>query len=168
MDNGRKAIIMGVGIFITILIITTAILILNIGNKAATDVSDQLLKVSKSVQDEMKIYDTMTIGAEDAISLINKYNDTSLIVIKASDGFYRNGGVWALTNTKTNIKQAGNHYYRVVPLTSDSFLMNTYGSFSFFTFNPLPIIDKINRKGSYTVYLVKENNEVYGLCFIPV
>ena len=85
MDNAQKAIMIGVGLFIAIIIISAVLLITNMGSnlikKSTTDIG---LMTDDLANQIVKDYDAKTITAAEARNLIGKYyssNEISIIFV---------------------------------------------------------------------------------------
>ncbi|MBR6613881.1 MAG: hypothetical protein IKK84_03850, partial [Clostridia bacterium] len=62
MDNAQKAIMIGVGLFITIIIISSVLLISNMGTNLITSAQSQLSGITKGLQNQITAaYDGKTL-----------------------------------------------------------------------------------------------------------
>lgn len=82
MDNAQKAIMIGVGLFIAIIIISAVLLITNMGSnmikKSTTDLGTLTDDLANQI---VKDYDAKVISGTEALTLVNKYyisNDVSI------------------------------------------------------------------------------------------
>lgn len=74
MDNAQKAIMIGVGLFITIIIISAVLLITNMGSSTINKSATELGTISDSTQNQIiKDYDGKMISSTEALELIKKY-----------------------------------------------------------------------------------------------
>lgn len=84
MDNAQKAIMIGVGLFITIIIISVVLLITNLGTGMVDDARENLGNMSASLQNTLtSSYDNKTVTGSDVQSLYTQYkeSDAMLLVI---------------------------------------------------------------------------------------
>ena len=64
MDNAQKAIMIGVGLFITIIIISAVLLITNLGTGLINNAQGQLSSISKALQNQItSSFDGRTLTA---------------------------------------------------------------------------------------------------------
>lgn len=82
MDNAQKAIMIGVGLFITIIIIAAVMAITGMGQKIMTQGSSQVGNLSSQLQQQLTSdYDNVTLTGADVVNGIQKYyNDKDLVV----------------------------------------------------------------------------------------
>ena len=92
MDNAQKAIMIGVGLFITIIIISAVLLITNIGTGLITDAQGQLSNISAALQNQVtQAYDGKTMTGADVVAAWTQYQNSEmslLLVTKGNDEAY--------------------------------------------------------------------------------
>ena len=89
MDNAQKAIMIGVGLFITIIIISVVLLITNLGTGMVDDARDNLGNMSASLTNTLiSSYDYKAVSGADIQSLYVQYKDSDemLLVIEDNAG----------------------------------------------------------------------------------
>lgn len=89
MDNAQKAIMIGVGLFITIIIISVVLLITNLGTGMVDDARDNLGNMSASLTNTLiSSYDYKAVSGADIQSLYVQYKDSDemLLVIENNVG----------------------------------------------------------------------------------
>ena len=95
MDNAQKAIMIGVGLFITIIIISAVLLITNLGTGLINNAQGQLSNISSAVQSQITgSYDGKTMTGNDVISAVQQYqnsNDISVRIVVSKDDQYQTG-----------------------------------------------------------------------------
>jgi len=98
MDNAQKAIMIGVGLFITIIIISAVLLITNIGTGLITGAQGQLSSISTALQNQItQAYDGKTMTGADVISAWTQYANSDMsVVLKTKGGTYAKTGMYAL------------------------------------------------------------------------
>ena len=83
MDNAQKAIMIGVGLFITIIIISAVLLITNLGTGLINNVQGQLSNISAAVQSQITgSYDGKTMTGNDVISAVQQYQNSNDISVR--------------------------------------------------------------------------------------
>jgi len=76
MENGQKAIMIGVGVFIVVLIISVVIVIVNLGTSTASKSSEKVSGISKSLEQKLvTMYDNKMLSGTDVLYAIETYNE---------------------------------------------------------------------------------------------
>jgi len=107
MDNAQKAIMIGVGLFITIIIISAVLLITNLGTGLINNAQGQMSNISTAVQSQITgSYDGKIMTGSDVISAVQLYqnsNDISvrIVVSEGATGKQYQTGKYAVTLTDT-------------------------------------------------------------------
>lgn len=95
MDNAQKAIMIGVGLFITIIIISAVLLITNLGTGLINNAQGQLSNISSAVQSQItSSYDGKTMTGNDVISAVQQYqnsNDISVRIVVSESKQFQTG-----------------------------------------------------------------------------
>lgn len=89
MDNAQKAIMIGVGLFITIIIIAAVMLITGMGQDMLTSGQQQVSNISSSLQAQITSdFDGTTVTGAQVISAVKRYytDETMVISVKATSG----------------------------------------------------------------------------------
>lgn len=109
MDNAQKAIMIGVGLFITIIIISAVLLITNLGTGLINNAQGQMSNISTAVQNQITgSYDGKIMTGSDVISAVQLYQNSNDISIRiavsgASEGQFQTGK-YAVKLENTTIK----------------------------------------------------------------
>jgi len=92
MENGQKAIMIGVGVFITILIISIVILITNLGTGMSERGATKIGKINSSLEKQIiSQYENQTVTGQDVVFAIeNYYGDLNGIIYTIK----KNGNSW--------------------------------------------------------------------------
>ena len=108
MDNAQKAIMIGVGLFITIIIISAVLLITNLGTNLVTNAQGQLSSISKSLQNQVTAaYDGKTMTGAEVIAAVQQYENSEMsIVIHAGTADYLTGKYALSSASMTSDKAA--------------------------------------------------------------
>ncbi len=118
MDNAQKAIVVGVALFITIIIVAAVMLITGIGTNLLNKGTDKASNVAAQLdQTELEQYDNTTMSGALVVSAIKKYNTDSNIVVVVKTG--TSGTNYKVTSSRkfsestVNINhQSGTTYYK--------------------------------------------------------
>ena len=82
MDNAQKAIMIGVGLFITIIIISAVLLITNIGTGMVNSSREQLSGISKGLQNQVtSAYDGKTMTGSEVIAAFTMYESSEMSIV---------------------------------------------------------------------------------------
>lgn len=82
MDNAQKAIMIGVGLFITIIIISAVLLITNLGTNLVTNAQGQLSNISKSLQNQVTAaYDGKTMTGAEVVAAVQQYENSEMSIV---------------------------------------------------------------------------------------
>lgn len=108
MDNAQKAIMIGVGLFITIIIIAAVMLITGMGQNLLNKGQDQVSGISESLMNDLVAqYDDKTMSGSQvrtaAVQLINR-NDSTISVYIGGDQETNKVASTSDVNTKTKGK----------------------------------------------------------------
>lgn len=87
MDNAQKAIMIGVGLFITIIIIAAVMLITGMGQNLLNKGTDKVSGISSQLDmTELEAYDNTKVTGAQVSSVVKKYwNDANIIVYVGSN-----------------------------------------------------------------------------------
>ncbi len=82
MDNAQKAIMIGVGLFITILVIAAVMTITNLGINVVDQGKSQVTNLSASMQQQLVAdYDGTTLTGQEVLDGIQKYYKSDNVVV---------------------------------------------------------------------------------------
>ena len=108
MDNAQKAIMIGVGLFITIIIISAVLLIVNLGTGLVDDATAELRTMSSSLQNQiLQSYDNKTLtGVQVRIAIQQYLRSSDMVVVllgSTTSGATTTQGITATVGTPRNI-----------------------------------------------------------------
>lgn len=88
MDNAQKAIMIGVGLFITIIVIAAVMMITGMGNNLIKDSEKEVINISKALQAQLTSeYDGNTnLNGSQVIAAVNKYYNNDELKEVSVDG----------------------------------------------------------------------------------
>lgn len=152
MDNAQKAIMIGVGLFITIIIIAAVMLITGMGQDMLNQGTQQLSQMSAQLQKQLtQDYDGTTMTGAQVLAAVKKYHgDANMAIIVNNNGNPQQAGGLAATHKN----------YAVSELVANG--------------NVTPIADFSNRTkantyivttAQYNANLLKQNDAVVGIIF---
>lgn len=100
MENAQKAIMIGVGLFITIIVIAAVMLITGLGQDMLTKGTDQTNAISSSLQDQITSdYDGSTITGSQVGAAIKRFYTTENLGLAVANGTtFTNYGTVAIAN----------------------------------------------------------------------
>lgn len=76
MDNAQKAIMIGVGLFITIIIISVVLLITNLGTGIANEAAENVRTTTSTMKQQMILaYDGKTVTKNEVVASWNSYGE---------------------------------------------------------------------------------------------
>ena len=104
MDNAQKAIMIGVGLFITIIIISSVLLISNMGTNLITSAQSQLSGITKGLQNQITAaYDGKTLTGAEVIAAFQQYESSDMSIVVKVGTNYGYTGKYKLDSTKIQI-----------------------------------------------------------------
>ena len=180
MDNAQKAIMIGVGLFITIIIISAVLLVVNLGTGLVDDATSELGLMSTTLQNQiLQNYDGKIISGTQVRAATSQYaNDTALCIVV----FNKVGTVTGMTGyapLKSTITSAiagniGNSNVSV-SATAATDLYDTWGTTSGSSsivktsasdFSNSTLASYINTSKNYKASVVRNGNDaIIGIAF---
>lgn len=155
MDNAQKAIMIGVGLFITIIIIAAVMVIVNMGQGLVNQGTQEVSKLSSEMQRSMtQEYDNKTKTGAEVLAAVKKYYndpDRVIIVVNKSSTPVQAGGLYA-TYSRGNI--SGN-------ITENKANLAAISSFSDITNSDNYIVPTARYKSK----VLTQNDAVVGIVF---
>ena len=111
MDNAQKAIMIGVGLFITIIIISAVLLIVNLGTGLVDDATGELGTMSTSLQNQiLQSYDNKTLSGVQVRSAIQQYMTSTDMTVVLMQGTNIAATVGAKKFNDTAVTKSGEFY----------------------------------------------------------
>ncbi len=160
MDNAQKAIMIGVGLFITIIIIAAVMLITGMGQDLINNSTNQVSNISSSLQAQLTSqYDETTLTGSQVIAAIKANNTTEGMVIAVNNGSATtqygmsivDGSVTYNTSGSTTVsKIKENSAKTAVGKLTDANSSSTY----------------VAATSKYSAHLIKISDSVVGLYFV--
>lgn len=153
MDNAQKAIMIGVGLFITIIIIAAVMLITGMGQDLIHQGTSQLSQMSAQLQKQLtQDYDGTTMTGAQVLAAIKKYHgDANMAITVNNNNSDINAGGLKAT--------AGDDY--VVSKLEENTEVEPLANFS----NKTKSETNIVTTAQYTANLLKQNDAVVGIIF---
>ena len=176
MDNAQKAIMIGVGLFITIIIISAVLLIVNLGTGLVDDATSELGTMSTSLQNQiLQSYDNKTLSGVQVRSAIQQYmtaSDMTVVLLSTDADDGAAGQIAATVGAKklASVTKSGENY----TVASDAYTTanGTYHKTSMNDFNNIANAGSgiyINTSRNYKSYVLKVANTdtIVGIVFAP-
>ena len=123
MDNAQKAIMIGVGLFITIIIIAAVMLITGMGQDMLVEGQQQVSNISSSLQAQLTAdFDESTVTGAQVITAIKRYykDETMVLIVKNGSTVTNYGKVTATVSND----------YTTTSVTSSSYTPTGVGALS--------------------------------------
>lgn len=158
MDNAQKAIMIGVGLFITIIIIAAVMLITGMGQNLLNKGSNKVAAISGQLDmTELEAFDGTVVNGSQVLSTIKKYwTDENIIVYVGNTCTTYNNTSTAPNSTNKGVLPSGT---TIAP--NDSHSTDTIGSY-----NSTATGDKaIGTSTRYDAYLIRINDSAVGIYF---
>ena len=175
MDNAQKAIMIGVGLFITIIIISAVLLITNLGTGLIGDAQSQLGNISTSLQNQiLQSYDGKVMSGTEVLAAARQYENSTEITVTicnfaqsgtlADDTNTLTSGVLYLGAAKVNVNPNQIGVVGGIETTTDS------SAFASANGKYTDVAGALNTRGTYRCSYVTEKitNNVIGIAFIQV
>lgn len=166
MDNAQKAIMIGVGLFITIIIISVVLLITNLGTSMTDEATSNLGNMSASLQNQLKSqYDNKVVSGAEVKSLFSQYegNESFLFVFEIDQGtlgehdethlYYNDNGFVASAGVGL-VKNAGEMFVRFDTTGTNATGISNYAG---------NLQAGISSAAQYNTYLIYEGSSVIGV-----
>lgn len=155
MDNAQKAIMIGVGLFITIIIIAAVMLITGMGQDMLNQGTQQLSQMSAQLQKQLtQDYDGTTMTGAQVLAAVKKYHgDANMaIMVENGKGPVDAGGIAGTVDSNTYVLSSWNKNY-TGPAKLADFSDRQNESYCIVT------------TAKYEANLIKQNDLVVGLYF---
>lgn len=175
MDNAQKAIMIGVGLFITIIIISAVLLITNLGTDLINNARNQMSNISKSLQNQVtSAFDGKTVTGSEVIAACQQYENSDQLSVKiiVSDDKSFQTGKYAvnLVNERPTSAQAGGVIVTYKKNSSDT-TTTAYVDLNNTTRNTLSQIQAtggVSGTQTYYSYVMKDQDSdtVMGVLFV--
>ena len=175
MDNAQKAIMIGVGLFITIIIISAVLLITNLGTGLIIDAQSQLGNISTSLQNTiLQSYDGKVMSGTEVLAAARQYENSTEITVTICN-FAQSGNLAANSEGVTGVLYLGSAAVDVNPneigLTGGITTTTATEDVSDDNMdNYTDVADVLNTRGTYRCSYVMEQitNNVIGIAFIQL
>lgn len=168
MDNAQKAIMIGVGLFITIIIIAAVMLITGIGQNLTQSGTEQINNMATSLQNQLTSqFDNVDMMGSAVLTAIQRYySDDNMVILvnNTSNQFDKFTILNAGTYTPKSNKFENKDSYINLPDGMEATTAAGRPSLSTFS-NASNKTNRIVTTAKYKVRLVKINDGVCGIAF---
>lgn len=174
MDNAQKAIMIGVGLFITIIIISAVLLITNLGTDLVNNARAKLANISTALQNQvLQAFDGEVMSGTEVLSAVQQYqNDEISIMIvagTASESIFRTG------KYEFTVGDNAEHYTQTlaggIKTTNDEYKeLGSEGAAAKIALSDMQGTKGVSATQSYRSYVVKDQHTdtVMGILFVRV
>lgn len=162
MDNAQKAIMIGVGLFITIIIIAAVMLITGMGQDMINSSTSQVSNISSSLQAQLTSqYDETVLTGSQVISAVKANNTTEGMVIVVDNG----SGTTGITNYGRSVVD-GNFSnaaagYKIAPKIKENSSQTAIGKLT----DANSSSTYVPSTGKFNAHLIKISDTVVGIYF---
>ena len=160
MDNAQKAIMIGVGLFITIIIIAAVMLITGMGQNLLNKGSDKVSGISSQLDmTELEAYDNTKVIGSQVSSVVKKYWNDANIIVYVDDN--------CTTSTGLGGKPSLNSEKTKAVTTADKIQDNSdHKSQSLSDYTSSTGTKSISTSARYKAYLIQANDNTVGVYFV--
>lgn len=177
MDNAQKAIMIGVGLFITIIIISAVLLIVNLGTGLVDDATAELSTMSSSLQNQiLQSYDNKVLSGVQVRSAVQQYLRSTDMVVALLGTVNNNTGIVATVGNTDNVTavslENGREFFEVdaTLYTTDNNASGCHKT-SMTDFNAISNAgaEYIEPSSTYTSYVLRVSgtDTIVGIVFVP-
>ena len=179
MDNAQKAIMIGVGLFITIIIISAVLLIVNLGTGLVDDATAELSTMSSSLQNQiLQSYDNKILSGVQVRSAIQQYmtaTDMTVVLMGDADTMAATVGAKRFKADTVSAVTSGEYYEITADNYGDEYAKSDTASLhrtSMSDFNDIDFVDEgvyINTSKNYKSFVLKvqDTDTIVGIVFVP-
>jgi hypothetical protein len=165
MDNAQKAIMIGVGLFITIIIIAAVMLITGMGQDLLNQGTAQLSGVSAQLQTQLTSqYDNVQFTGSQVLSAIQKYySDSEMVVYINNNGTLICTTPNMISGAPTSFTIDANNTVQAGAGIAKNTTQLSYGTYTSATSTAA---QRVVTTAQYKSYLIKLNGSVLGVYFV--
>lgn len=161
MDNAQKAIMIGVGLFITIIIIAAVMLITGMGQNLLNKGTDKVSGISSQLDmTELEAYDNTKVTGAQVSAAVKKYWTDANIIVYVGDNCTTSTGLSSKPTVATNGTKATTDPTGIVNNSAkhkDDSLSNYTSSTGEYA---------ISTSARYKAYLIQANDNTVGVYFV--
>lgn len=159
MDNAQKAIMIGVGLFITIIIIAAVMLITGMGQDMINSSTSQVSNISSSLQAQLTSqYDETVLTGSQVISAVKANNTTEGMVIVVDNGSDTTNYGRSVVDGDFSNAAAG---YKIAPKIKENPSQTAIGKLT----DANSSTTYVPSTGKFKAHLIKISDTVVGIYF---
>lgn len=159
MDNAQKAIMIGVGLFITIIIIAAVMLITGMGQDMINSSTSQVSNISSSLQAQLTSqYDETVLTGSQVISAVKANNTTEGMVIVVDNGSATTNYGRSVVDGDFSNAAAG---YKIAPKIKENPSQTAIGKLT----DANSSTTYVPSTGKFKAHLIKISDTVVGIYF---
>ena len=162
MDNAQKAIMIGVGLFITIIIISAVMLITSAGQDMINNSTNQVGNISSSLQAQLTSqFDETVLNGSQVISAVKQYYTTDGFVIVVNNNGTTSAGE-SNYGLAAYTEWVGSSSWDVKGIKTTGYTKTAVGKLTDATNSTT----YVSSTAKYKAHLLKISNSVVGLYFV--
>lgn len=168
MDNAQKAIMIGVGLFITIIVIAAVMAITGIGTDLLNQGQSQLGGLSAQISQQLTAeYDDVQMSGAQVLAAVQKYyNDPQMVVAVYNIAGTYTTPVWATPNLVATISPtptlAATNVISTTPVSSNT----TRVALNQFSSPTAAVANRVVTTAQYQAKLIQLNGVTIGVAFL--
>jgi hypothetical protein len=168
MDNAQKAIMIGVGLFITIIVIAAVMAITGIGTDLLNQGQSQLGGLSSQIQQQLTAeYDGVQMSGAQVLAAVNKYyNDPQMVVVVYNVASLTTP-VWVTPNQVTAMPSGlSATSTTAIAATGPIITNNTRVALNQFSSPTAAVNNRVVTTAQYQAELIQINGVTVGVAFL--
>lgn len=160
MDNAQKAIMIGVGLFITIIIIAAVMLITGMGQNLLNKGTDKVSGISSQLDmTELEAYDNTKVTGAQVSAAVKKYWTDANIIVYVGDNCTTSTGLSSKPSITGSATKASVGADKIQ--TNDSHKIDSLSNYTSSTGTKA-----ISTTARYKAYLIQANDNTIGVYFV--
>lgn len=160
MDNAQKAIMIGVGLFITIIIIAAVMLITGMGQNLLNKGTDKVSGISSQLDmTELEAYDNTKVTGAQVSAAVKKYWTDANIIVYVGDNCTTSTGLSTTPSLTTGATKASVGADKIQ--TNDRHKTDSLSNYTSSTGTKA-----ISTTARYKAYLIQANDNTIGVYFV--
>lgn len=169
MDNAQKAIMIGVGLFITIIVIAAVMAITGIGTDLLNQGQSQLGGLSAQISQQLTAeYDDVQMSGAQVLAAVNKYYNDPQMVVGVNNNRATWAVVWATPNLTTHAAITATTATTAGPIVAATAVANnaTRVGLNQFSSTTASADNRVVTTAQYQAKLIQLNGVTIGIMFL--
>ena len=163
MENTTKAILIGVGLFITIALISAVLVIMNVGNNMINDSQNELQSISDTLKSEMTDnFDGKIVQGAEVLAFMKKHHSSQEVSVALNNTVSSKEEV---SSTLTGFNWVGAYKYTSLNNTKVGTKLTSSDRIARSDLTNNGKADYISTNSQYAAELITMNGDVVGVAF---